>query len=300
MKSNWFDPHSSFLSLRIVWITVAILFFLSGTSSAFIIHYSNLQWDLSSTGFNIFISEFRFPLGIAALIIPIIALLAANHRSEQTKEQIRVTSSQNVFSNYYKHIEEFTKYLNGRIESDADIRYAHANIYPNASSGDYEINPDIFNLISKLDELADFLLANYTSEHNEIADKAMFDEFEWVIYRLYLFIYKKPYDYIYNIPSEHYGEFNKTYLFISKELIVSAIKAIEKIEVVCEFSIDFDYNAKSLYILSKNIDSIYVSIDSAGKSIRNSRSNKDREEQTFEQANEAFYALLQKASSADD
>ena len=47
---------------------------------------------------------------MAAISIPTIAILAANHWSEQSKEQMRLTGLQNTFSNHFKHIEEFEKY----------------------------------------------------------------------------------------------------------------------------------------------------------------------------------------------
>ncbi|SQD77856.1 hypothetical protein [Moritella yayanosii] len=83
MKLNMFNPEKSFLHLRIVWLAIFCLLMITGIVSLTIIYYTPLVWDLSSNGFNSFISVFRFPLGILTLIIPIVALLAANHRSEQ-------------------------------------------------------------------------------------------------------------------------------------------------------------------------------------------------------------------------
>ncbi|HCH2826085.1 TPA: hypothetical protein NKS99_000652 [Vibrio parahaemolyticus] len=133
-----FDPNKSFIALPIVWWFVCIIVLIAFLLTLVIAINTPLSKDFSADGFNYFLSAFRFPLGVLALIIPIVALLAANHRSEQTKEQIRVTNLQNVFSNHYKHIEEFKKYVEGLgIESmnDLRIRKLHKKMFPNSFQG---------------------------------------------------------------------------------------------------------------------------------------------------------------------
>jgi phosphoglycerol transferase MdoB-like AlkP superfamily enzyme len=88
MASKHFDPHTSFIHLPVVKLTVLILFSISIFLSTVIVFKSDIEWDFSYNGFNDALVIFRFPLGILATIIPIVALLAANHRSEQTKEQL--------------------------------------------------------------------------------------------------------------------------------------------------------------------------------------------------------------------
>ena len=48
------------------------------------------------------------------------ALLAANHRSEQTKAQISSNAQQNLFANFYKHIEEFEKYIDTNTDKEKE------------------------------------------------------------------------------------------------------------------------------------------------------------------------------------
>ncbi|WP_067522937.1 hypothetical protein [Endozoicomonas ascidiicola] len=110
MSNKFFDPHKSFLSLKILWIVISIHFSIALLISLAIILNLESKLDFSHSGFNNFLLIFKVPLSILALTIPIIALLAANHRSEQTKEQMRLASQQNDFSNYFKHLEEFEKY----------------------------------------------------------------------------------------------------------------------------------------------------------------------------------------------
>ncbi|EGQ7857877.1 hypothetical protein H9W03_002885 [Vibrio parahaemolyticus] len=147
-KLKMFDPHKSFIELPVVWLFIFIIFVLALLCGLLIAANTPLVLSFSSDGFNYFLSSFRFPLGILALIIPIVALLAANHRSEQTKEQIRVTNMQNVFSNHYKHIEEFKKYIDGlKINSmnDVRIRKLHKKMFPRSFEGIHSIDSGLAN-----------------------------------------------------------------------------------------------------------------------------------------------------------
>ena len=134
MKKNnlFFDPNSSFIELPIVWSTMTALCVLASASAIAIYSHGNYSTDFSATGFNFFIGEFRVPLGILALTIPILALLATNHRSVQTRAQILASEKQNNFLNYYKHQEEFEKYIR-EFENLKNLvpnhRKTHANIF---------------------------------------------------------------------------------------------------------------------------------------------------------------------------
>lgn len=119
VRKTSFDPETSFFDLTIVKLTASIFFGVAICSYGLITWHSGLwlQFDFSYKGFNFWIECYRFPLAVLAMLIPIGAVFAANHRSEQTKKQIEETKrqveetrKQNVFSNYYKHLEEFQKY----------------------------------------------------------------------------------------------------------------------------------------------------------------------------------------------
>ncbi|WOX06339.1 hypothetical protein [Microbulbifer pacificus] len=181
-----FDPNKSFIELPIVWITVG---FISLTSAIFVFliakngHY---EPNLNARGFNFFLSEFKFPLGTLALIIPIVALLSANHRSEQTKAQIYATNSQNLFTNYYKHIEEFEKYISKHEnlkESIQNPRKLHKKIYPNARFGETHISNEVTNEIEKksaaiIDTMLQFSTGHRGTQNDSIFDlNAKIDEF---------------------------------------------------------------------------------------------------------------------------
>ncbi|WP_419243569.1 hypothetical protein ACN08P_19880 [Photobacterium leiognathi subsp. mandapamensis] len=138
-----FSPNKSLIQLRVLWIVVGIISLISTICFILIYKNSNIITDITYHGFNMFIVIYRVPLSILALIIPIIALLAANHRSEQTREQIRLANDQNNFSNYYKHIEEFEKY-SSKISTENKIEFKstrklYKKLFPNARNGDFKI-----------------------------------------------------------------------------------------------------------------------------------------------------------------
>ncbi|MCE9680607.1 hypothetical protein LZP69_15755 [Shewanella sp. AS1] len=244
IKSEMFNPNKSFLSLPIVWFTVSTFLLLSCVSTAFIIYKSNLELDLSYNGFNSFISIFKFPLGISALIIPIIALLAANHRSEQTKEQIRVTNAQNVFSNYYKHIEEFTKYLSERVDTNIDLRYAHSKFYPRASEGDYEIDPKLIDMLVLLDQLPNDLLKNQPKTINEPFDaEDLKKNYFELLYSVGAYIDRENVEIRFATGSSD-NEFDNTFLYVAIKLIQDAKYLIHDVEVFCKFSINYQSQCK--------------------------------------------------------
>jgi len=147
-----FDPHKSFVTLPIFWVTVGTILSIAFLISLVIYANENLHFDFTAKGFNGFLNIFKLPLGISALIIPIVALLAANHRSEQTKAQILTNKQQNMFSNYYKHIEEFEKYvelINSRKTgfSVPHKRNCHKRLFPKAAKGEFSICEVLFQNI---------------------------------------------------------------------------------------------------------------------------------------------------------
>jgi hypothetical protein len=160
-QDGTFDPHTAFLDLRIVRLTIGILLGTVLISSVTIVIHDHLALDLTSTGFNTAASIFKVPLGALTFAIPALALLAANHRSEQTKRQmsltltqiertdrqIQIAQGQNNFSNYFKHLEEFNK----RFKFDDDstemgvtnTHKLHAWLYPGARDGDLSVSTDV-------------------------------------------------------------------------------------------------------------------------------------------------------------
>lgn len=148
-----FDPKKSFVQLPILWFTVLFFVAIASIVAVIIARNTHLQFDPSAAGFNYFLSVFKFPLGLVALIIPVVALLAANHRSTQTSAQLIAASTQNLFSNYYKHSEEFSKHLGDRVSpkiiGNSSPRKLHSLLFPRAKEGEYVIDAKLSASIEK-------------------------------------------------------------------------------------------------------------------------------------------------------
>lgn len=141
-----FDAEKSFFSLSVVRSSAAGLVGVALVSAATIYVNSDVQVDLSYHGFNKLIEIYKFPLGVLALLIPVIAVLGVNHRSEQTRVQIEITSSQNNFSNHFKHLEEFIKYYDAHLDgmvTGLSPRELHLRLFPGSRIGNYSINEEI-------------------------------------------------------------------------------------------------------------------------------------------------------------
>jgi len=150
---NLFDPNKSFFELKVCWVTLVIIIVVVVIISTSIVFNSNLVCDLSADGWNYFVSAFKVPLGVLALLIPVGALLAVNHRSEQTKKQIEVANYQNIFSNHYKHMEEFEKYCDSHTDKKItvidDKRSLYNKIFPKSLKGDLLPNKSLLSKIEK-------------------------------------------------------------------------------------------------------------------------------------------------------
>lgn len=119
------------------WISLSVPIILAAIFASIIAANSELTWDLSYSGFNKFIDIFKFPMGVLALIFPLVALVATNHRSRQSATQIKQGREQNTFSNFYKHKESFHN-MTERLEKRYDITFfepdqLYSKIFPENS-----------------------------------------------------------------------------------------------------------------------------------------------------------------------
>ncbi|EAP96282.1 hypothetical protein V12B01_24989 [Vibrio splendidus 12B01] len=135
-------PELSLLQLPLVRGVVTVLALVATFIGILIAGNSNLTWDLSYHGFNFAVQVYSVPLKILASIIPIVGFIALYHRSEQTQIQIALATSQNIFSNYCKHLEMFREHA----ESSNTTVLTHANIayeimYPESHAGNLKLAP---------------------------------------------------------------------------------------------------------------------------------------------------------------
>lgn len=172
------DPLKSFVELPILWIVVGILFFIAVILAVIILYNSRLTFSLDYSGVNSIAEIFKIPLAILAIIVTYAAFLATIHRSVQTKEQIIITSKQNTFSNYYKHIDEFEKYISATFNKDTLIistpRLTHKYLFPKSINGDYSVNREFIILLDT--EYSNIInkLETFNNVENQTLDDILF------------------------------------------------------------------------------------------------------------------------------
>tara|TARA_R110002072_G_scaffold12295_3_gene53565 strand:- start:2479 stop:3345 length:867 start_codon:yes stop_codon:yes gene_type:complete len=148
---NLFNPEKSLLSLNVVRLTILFVAGLAAIISWTIVESEQLylhRWDTSSDGWNQFVRTFQVPLGLIAFLIPILAFFAANHRSEQTKEQIIRTTSSSNFSNFLAHRTELEKEIRSILGGAGKLvveneKQLYETLYPRAREGDLSLNEDL-------------------------------------------------------------------------------------------------------------------------------------------------------------
>jgi hypothetical protein len=299
LKPTLFNPEKSFLHLGVVWFAILLLIIISVIISGIIIYKTPLIFDLSSSGFNYFVSVFRFPLGILTLIIPIVALLAANHRSEQTKEQIKVTGIQNNFANYYKHLEEFIKYFDKQkdLEHITGARYIHKRLYPDSQSGDYALCENLLDTWESANLLSLKLLNNYPSNYMESISDENLDEYISILITLSSYTQERV-----HISHEIYRKgraleskydsdcsYQKTYLSQAIELITNLATITNTLDKLCHFSVEY------VSILNEEQNNAFMDLNYLVHDIKGeSLYEEDPFEipQTFEESNVRFIELL--------
>lgn len=143
IKSLKFKPNAGFFELKVVWLTIALILAASVALMAIIYFDSEMpKGCFNYECVNNFLTIFKVPIGITALLIPILAVYATNHRSIQSKAAAEIAQAQNTFVNYYKHLDEFEKYGH-KLEINKyfiDFRRLHKKMYPKAEEGIFSIS----------------------------------------------------------------------------------------------------------------------------------------------------------------
>ncbi len=140
------QPEERFFSLKLTKLVLwsfGFAFVITFTISLF--DAVTLEFKPTSEGVNYLVFElFKAPVAVAGFALPILGLIGLNHRSEQTKKQIEEARVQNDFANYYKHKEEFLKYVNA---INQDKRYNvnqmigfHSTLYPKSRTRNFNVD----------------------------------------------------------------------------------------------------------------------------------------------------------------
>lgn len=111
-------------------LLVAIITFLISVDFSFI-------WVRSGDGLEFFVSRYKYSLAAIGFIPALMGLVAINYRSIQLNIQTDITTTQNEFTNYFKHREEFNNQLK-TIEEELNITFSNSNelykdLFPNNS-----------------------------------------------------------------------------------------------------------------------------------------------------------------------
>jgi hypothetical protein len=170
-----FDPKTAFFSLPIVIWTIGIGLASIAIACLLITYYSNREIELSAEGFNELLKIMKFPIFILGFFAALLALYATNHRSEQNKAAMEIAASQNRFSNYYKHIEEYKNYIHSNLEKyfedykpNINIRKLHKSLYGNAKNNGIifssKIELEIFKVAFKF--ITSLSKTNFRDEEN--------------------------------------------------------------------------------------------------------------------------------------
>lgn len=160
--------EKSLFELRRFWLAISFPLLFSASVAFYIAYTSDLNFLKGYEGLNSALDIFKVPLGILALVFPLVALAASSHRSEQSKKQIIISESQNSFANYYKHLEEFDKIVIKLKQSfglgDFNNRYLYELLFPGNSPGyvitvshgkEGELNSAILTIAKVLNEKVD-------------------------------------------------------------------------------------------------------------------------------------------------
>ncbi|MDF4987855.1 hypothetical protein P3583_09640 [Vibrio parahaemolyticus] len=169
------QPEERFFSLKltkvVLWsfgIAFVVTFMISLNESI------ALRPSFTSDGVNYLVFElFKAPVAVAGFALPLLGLIGLNHRSEQTKKQISATGEQNRFANYFKHLEEFKKHVEGLEERKkidmTKIRMVHDTLFSRAYKfGDYKIDSEELNIVCDFLRGADEYLKGIETEDDFI------------------------------------------------------------------------------------------------------------------------------------
>lgn len=150
------QPEERFFSLKLTKLVLWSFGFLFVITFAISLSEAvTLEFKPTSEGVNYLVFElFKAPVAVTGFALPLLGLIGLNHRSEQTKKQISATGDQNRFANYFKHLEEFKKHVEG-LDLDArkhidrtKIRLAHDTLFSRAYEfGDYKIHSEVLEIV---------------------------------------------------------------------------------------------------------------------------------------------------------
>jgi hypothetical protein len=138
-------PKTFFRHKRVIAVVIITLLLVAYITNQIIVTDNlKLVEKLGKEDAELFMESFKLPIGILAAGLSLLLLLATQHRSEQTAEQIKLTNKanklllvQNTLKNYYDSIADFEKYVDNNFHSDVieikNKRQLYQLFFPNNS-----------------------------------------------------------------------------------------------------------------------------------------------------------------------
>ena len=166
------DATENLMSTRLFWLSIIVPLASSATLILLSSHDRGLSPELSPHAFNTFIDLFKLPIAIAGLSIPLAALVASQHRSIQASRQIKLSTSQNNFSNYIDHRQLFddffrrSKKANANIDNDSKWM-VYQFLFPESANGDLSIGEYYYTFLKKSQRATQIALNTAKDRLNE-------------------------------------------------------------------------------------------------------------------------------------
>ena len=175
------DFSKSLFKQSIFWGTFLLITAIAAIIAGIVIIDLGLNFSCTAEGINNFVKYLKVPISIFALNVPALAIITANFRSIQSNELIKLNREQNLFTNYYKHIEEFEIYLDKAMDSNffsiTNSSDLHVYAFPQARFGIYSLNPE---LVDKLNQDCSEINETITAMEDKIGLDSLDNDIELV------------------------------------------------------------------------------------------------------------------------
>lgn len=172
-------------------LSIAIPIFISILIGASIIcAESSRELCFRADCYENFVQLFKIPFAILALAFPLAGMVAAYHRSIEANEQIKIAQTNNTFSNFIKHRDDFTEYLEEYLSQEdckcelVEARKIYRLTYPenNYDKLETEVPGGLSNeLLLQIDNINKILEGMSTSKTYH--DESIVELF-WEVYRI--------------------------------------------------------------------------------------------------------------------
>ncbi|MDK8463098.1 hypothetical protein [Marinobacter sp. SS13-12] len=164
-------PETHLFKTVAFWLSIAPPLIIGAGLAIYAGIQEGKTWVFSTSGYNALLQDFKLPIGIMGLAIPLGALSAAVHRSVQTSRQIIEQNQQNIFSNYLEHRRYFLAFMDEHKpfnQVSVSAPHLYQRLFPESANG--PLNPDkhsIYEFLKIAEETAEFSAQTVDRELSE-------------------------------------------------------------------------------------------------------------------------------------